>query len=91
MAGRKFAHFSGADDHDALVVEAIKDLARQLYGRKRDRDSVAGDRGFGTDPLGHREGFMQETVEDESGGFKLGGIAIGGFDLTKNLRLAKDH
>ena len=91
MLGSQFAHLAGTDDHNRLVVEAVKNLACQFDSGKRNRHRIAGNRCFGAYALGDREGLVQKTVEDQSGSLEFGGVPVSGFDLAENLRFAEHH
>ena len=91
MAHGNFSHFPGAHNQNALGVEVIKNLARQLHRRGADRYRIFSDGCFRPHAFGGAEGRLQNAVQigSDRAGFRR--EAVCSLHLTENLGLSQDH
>src|SRR5580704_5092299 len=91
MAGSELRHLACADQVNALALQVAKDLFRQVYCDRSDRDGRSCDRSFVAYSLGDCEGPGQQRVQLRVDAAHRARGRIGLFYLSKNLRLADHH
>ena len=91
VARRELDHLAGADEERSVPFEAREHAPREPDSRGGDRDRVRADRGLRPHPLGHREGGLEQPVQQRAGRACLLRGAVRVLELAEDLRLAEDQ
>ena len=91
MVGAQLDHFAGADEQHVLLVDAGEDALRQAHRGGGHGHRIGADGGGAAHFLGHREGALEQLVQQRAHGAGL----LGGFhrllELAENLGFAQHH
>ena len=87
----KFDGFTCADQQHAGIGEVGENPLGQAHGGECDRDRIGADAGIGANPLGHREGVLEQALQRRIEGACVAGHVVRTLDLAQDLRFAEHH
>ncbi len=90
MARHQIAHFTGADQHDGLIVETVENPPGEIHRDRAHRHRAAADPGFAAHAFGDGERTMEQAMQDRPDGSRLLRRVVILFQLAENLRFADD-
>ena len=91
MRRAQFDHLAGADQQHVLVVQRREDARGELDRRGGHRHAVRADLRIGAHVFRHREGALEQLVQDRSERAGRFGNADRFLQLPEDLRLAQHH
>ena len=89
VAGHQFDGLAGTDQQHLGLGEIGEDPPSQAHRGKGHRHGAGADLGIGAHPLGHREGFLEQTLQRPLHRLGLLGMGVGLLDLPQDLRLSQ--
>ena len=66
MTRQQIAHFTCPNQHNRLVVESIENAPCQIHRDRAHRHRATTDAGLAAHPFRHREGTMEQAVQDRA-------------------------
>ena len=91
MVGAQLDHLAGADEQHVLLVDAGENALRQAHRGGGHGNRVGADRGRCAHFLGHREGALEQLVQQRAQGAGLFGGLHRLLHLPEDLGFAQHH